>query len=203
MDEMTKGIFGGAFISLGAFAYLTVLQKTNNIFLASMCFYLGLSLIMITKQNLFTGQVLTKANLSIRKYIDTLIKTWIFNFIGSVITTILLNQILHPDITQLVTNKLSLTPMQIIISAIFCNLLVCGAVYNYNESKNHLMSWFYIFAFIIMSFEHCVANMTYMMLGQLQGANMISSSVIILFFCSTLGNIIGGRIIVSITKKNK
>jgi formate/nitrite transporter FocA (FNT family) len=199
MNETKKGIFGGVFISLGAFAYLTVLQKTNNIFLASLCFYLGLSLIMITKQNLFTGQVLTKANLPIREYIDTLIKTWIFNFIGSIITTILLSQILHPDITQLINNKLSLTPIQIVISAIFCNALVCCAVANYNKTKNHLMSWFYIFIFVIMSFEHCVADMSYIILGlQLQCTNLVASNIITLLICSTIGNIIGGRIMVSI-----
>lgn len=202
LNEAKKGIFGGAFISLGAFTYLMVLQKTNNIFLASMCFYLGLSLIMITKQNLFTGQVLTKANLSIREYLITLLKTWYLNFIGSVITTILLCQILHPDVSQLVTNKLSLSPIQTIISAIFCNCLVCGAVYNYNNTKNHLISGFFIMCFVIMGFEHSIADMTYTVIAKIQGLNMNPLSAIMLLVFSTFGNIIGGRIIVSITKQN-
>jgi formate/nitrite transporter FocA (FNT family) len=204
MNEIKKSIYGGSMISLGAFAYLIVLQKTNNIFLASMCFYLGLSLIMLTKQNLFTGQIFTRSHLPIREYIDTLINTWLFNFIGSIITTILLSQIFHPDITQLINNKLSLTLIQIIISAIFCNALVCIAVANYNKTNNHLMSWFYIFIFVIMGFEHCVADMTYIVLGlQLQYTNLVYSNILPLLICSTIGNIIGGRIIVNIIKQNK
>jgi formate/nitrite transporter FocA (FNT family) len=203
MNEIKKSILGGAFISLGAFAYLITLQKTNNIFLASICFYLGLSLIMITKQNLFTGQVFTKSNLPIREYIDTLLKTWYLNFIGSVITTILLIQILHPDVSQLVDNKLSLNPIQTIISAIFCNCLVCGAVYSYNNTKNHLISGFFIVCFVILGFEHSIADMTYTAIAKIQGLNMNPSSAIILLVCSTVGNIIGGRIIVNITKSKE
>jgi formate/nitrite transporter FocA (FNT family) len=200
MNEIKKSIYGGSMISLGAFAYLIVLQKTSNIFLASICFYLGLSLIMLTRQNLFTGQVFTKASLPIREYIDTLINTWLFNFIGSIITTILLSQIFHPDITQLINNKLSLNPIQIIISAIFCNVLVCIAVANYNKTSNHLMSWFYIFIFVVMSFEHCVANFSYVSLSIIQNCNTSLYSSVLLLIFSTIGNIIGGRIVVYILK---
>lgn len=203
LNEAKKGIFGGAFISLGAFCYLITLQKTQNIFLASITFFLGLSLIMITKQSLFTGQVLTKAHLPLQEYLITLTSTWVFNFVGAIITTILLNQILHPDITQLITNKLTLNPIQLIISGLFCNVLVTCAVATYNGGRSHYISGFYIFSFVIMGFEHCVANMSYITLGLLQGINMNIISSIILILCSTLGNIIGGRIVVSIIKQNK
>lgn len=185
-------------ISLGSFCYLTTLSKTQNPFLASITFFLGLSLIMITKQSLFTGMVLTKAYLPLKEYIKTLSITWIFNFIGSIITTVLLNQILHPDITQLINNKLSLNPIQIIISGVFCNALVCSAVATYNGTKNFIMSGFYITCFVLMSLEHSIANMTYMTLGFIQGVNMNIVSVVVLMLCSTIGNIIGGRIIVNI-----
>jgi formate/nitrite transporter FocA (FNT family) len=198
MNEIKKSIYAGGMISLGGFCYLTTLSKTQNSFLASITFFLGLSLIMLTKQSLFTGQILTKAHSPLREYIKTLSITWIFNFIGSIITTVLLSQILHPDITQLVTNKLSLNPIQIIISGLFCNALVCGAVATYNGTKNFMMSGFYITCFVLMSLEHSIANMTYMTLGLLQGINMNIVSVIVLMVCSTIGNIFGGRIIVNI-----
>lgn len=203
MNELRKSIIGGAFISLGAFTYLITLQKTNNIFLASITFYLGLSLIMISKQNLFTGMVLTKAHLKLKEYIKTLLNVWIGNLIGSIITTVLLSQILHPDITQLMTNKLALNPIQILISSCFCNILVCSAVANYKGTKNHLTSGFYIMCFIILGLEHSVANMSYITLGLLQGIKMNIVSVIILLMCSSIGNIIGGRVIVEIIKQNK
>lgn len=203
MNEVKKSIFGGGMISLGAFCYLITLQKTNNIFLASATFFLGLSLILLTKQNLFTGQVLTKAHLPLQEYIVTLTSTWVFNFLGAIITTVLLNQILHPDITQLILNKLSLNPVQLIISGLFCNLLVTSAVVVYNGGKSHLISGFYIFAFVIMGLEHSIANMSYIMLAKLQGMSLNITSIDILLICSTIGNILGGRIIVSIIKQKK
>lgn len=202
-NDIKKSIIGGGMISLGAFCYLITLQKTQNIFLASATFFLGLSLILITKQNLFTGQVLTKAHLPLQEYIVTLSSTWVFNFLGAIITTILLNQILHPDITQLIANKLSLNPIQLIISGLFCNLLVTSAVACHNGGRSHLISAFYIFAFVIMGFEHCVANMTYIILAKLQGISINIPNLDVLLVFSTIGNIIGGRIIVSIIKQNK
>jgi formate/nitrite transporter FocA (FNT family) len=198
MNEVKKGIFGGAFISLGAFAYLIVLQKTSNIFLASICFYLGLSLIMFFKQNLFTGQVFTKSDMKLFDYITTLTSTWVFNFVGAIITTLLLNQILHPDITQLIYNKLSLSPIQMIISGLFCNLLVCSAVASFNMTKNHIISGFFIMSFVLLGLEHSIANMTYITLGELQGVSINLNGVIVSLICVSFGNIIGGRIITHI-----
>lgn len=37
MKGRVKSIFAGVSISLGAFAYLITLQKTNNIFLTELC----------------------------------------------------------------------------------------------------------------------------------------------------------------------
>lgn len=59
INSMEKSIIAGSFISLGAFSYLTILAKTNNLPLASLSFYIGLLLILIYKQDLFTGKVLT------------------------------------------------------------------------------------------------------------------------------------------------
>lgn len=109
IKKLRKSIIGGGCISLGSFCYLITLQKTNNPFLAAMTFYLGLSLIMIFQQDLFTGQVFSKAGLGLREYIRTLSVTWIGNLIGSIITAFLLAQIVHPDVSKLIANKLSLT----------------------------------------------------------------------------------------------
>ena len=203
MNNIKKSIVGGAFISLGAFAFLITLQKTNNIFISSMMFYLGLSLIMITKQNLFTGQVLTKADLPLQEYAKTLLMTWLGNCIGSIITTILLSTILLPDITQMMINKMSLNPIQMLVSSIFCNILVCCAVVNYSRTKNHLMSAFFITIFVIMGFEHSIADMTYYTLAMIEGINMNIANTIISLVIISLGNVIGGRFVVEIIKQNR
>jgi formate/nitrite transporter FocA (FNT family) len=103
-----NSIMAGMSISLGTFAYLITLQKTNNIFISATMFYIGLCIILSCQLSLFTGQVLSlKVNgyteqsyrlsyISNKEYIKTLFNTWISNLIGSIITAILLVQILHP-----------------------------------------------------------------------------------------------------------
>lgn len=198
---MCKGFIGGMFISLGAFAYLITLQKTNNPFLASMTFYLGLSLVMLFQEDLFTGQVLTEAHLDFFSgYVPTLVRTWMCNFVGSIVTTILLNQILHPDITQLVANKLASNYMSVIISGMFCNILVCCAVATYRGTFNHIMSWFFITCFVLLGLEHSIADMTYYTLAYINGINTNIPQMITYILLATIGNIIGGRVVVEILK---
>jgi nitrite transporter NirC len=203
LNKMEKGLFGGAMISLGSFTYLIVQQKTNNAFLASMCFFLGLLLIMVFNQHLYTGQVFSKSNLKSIDYTVTLINTWVLNFFGAIIATILLNQILYIDISKIITTKLSLSPLQITISAIFCNLLVCSAVAGYKITKNIFISGFFIMCFVLCGFEHVIASMTYIILGQLQDVSMTLSSIISYLICASLGNFIGGRLVVILAKTSE
>lgn len=202
LNNLKKSIIGGGCISLGAFAYLITLQKTNNPFIASAMFYLGLSLILVFQQNLFTGQVYTKSDLKPMDYTVTLISTWTGNFIGSIITTVLLYQIIQPNVSKIIATKMSLNPIQLIISAFFCNILVCCAVANYKETKNHLISGFFICAFVICGFEHCIADMIYIVLGTLQGLNINTTNDVIILVFSTIGNVLGGLLVVNIKKQN-
>lgn len=195
-----KSIFGGVFISIGTFAYLITLQKTGNVFLASITFYLGLSLIILLCQNLFTGQVLSKATESIDDYIGMLFTTWIFNFVGAIITTLLLSQILHPDVTQIVTTKLSQSYPQIIISGIFCNMLVCSAVASFFAYENHFLSCFFVTCFVLLGFEHSIADMTYFTLAYINGINTNIPQLLICILLASLGNIIGGRLVYEAVK---
>jgi len=208
-----NSIMAGVSISLGTFAYLITLQKTNNPFIASIMFYLGLSLVMIFGFDLFTGQVLSlkidtytqqyfsKSNISIKDYIKTLIKTWIGNLIGSVITTVALFQVLHPNVEQIVNTKLSLNPIQLIIGGIACNFLVCCAVANYKTYSNHLISGFFICAFIICGFNHSIADMTYYTLGFCGGMTLNIINVITSLVTVTLANIGGGLLLLYIKKQ--
>lgn len=182
-NEFKKSISAGMSISLGTFAYLIVLQKTNNMFVSAIMFYMGLCIILSHQLSLFTGQILslkvkdytkqyyTNSNISNKEYILTLTKTWIGNLIGSVITTVLLFQILHPNVRQLVINKISLSPLQMIIGGFFCNVCVCLAVDNYKTNKNYLVSGFFIICFIMCGFNHIVADFSHYTLAMCQGNN--------------------------------
>lgn len=206
-SKYKNSIMAGASISLGAFAYLITLQKTNNPFIASMMFYTGLSLVLIFGFDLFTGQVVslrtdtytqqyfTKSSISIKDYIKTLSKTWIGNLIGSIITTILLFQVLHPNVEKIINTKLSLNPIQLLVGGIACNFLVCCAVANYKMYQNHLISGFFITVFVICGFLHCIADMTYFTLAICNGMNLEIINIIKYMVLVTLGNVCGGLLL--------
>jgi len=207
IEKYKHSIMAGVSISLGTFTYLTTLQKTNNPFIASMTFYVGLSLVMIFGFDLFTGKVLSlkvdtytlkyfsKSRISTKDYIKTLSKTWLGNLAGSIITTVALFQVLHPNVEQIINTKLSLNPIQIIVGGIACNFLVCCAVANYKMYQNHLISGFFITIFVICGFLHCIADMTYFTLAICSGMNLDIIKVITYMIIVTLGNVLGGLLL--------
>lgn len=179
------------------------MQKTNNIFLSSITFYLGLCLVFTFNLNLFTGKVLTlrlyQLTLTIKEYILKLIQIWLGNLIGSVITSILLCQIKYLDVSTLITNKLNMTPIQMIISGIACNMLVCSAIYNYRIDKNHMISCFIIMIFVICGFSHIVADFSYYTIAILNGINIDVISIIKSLVFVTIGNVLGGLLVYKIS----
>ena len=115
--------------------------------------------------------------------------------------------------------KCTLSFSDAFIKGIFCNILVCLAVwvaYSAKDSAGKVISLFFpILIFVICGFEHCVANMYYISAG-LFGKN-ISSYVVEAeaagidlgvitwenFFITnlvpvTLGNIVGGTVCVGV-----
>jgi formate/nitrite transporter FocA (FNT family) len=207
MNEFKKSICGGIAISLGTFSYLTTLNKTNNAFLGAITFYLGLCIILTYGYDLYTGKVITlkvetftmnffqKSDISNKYYIKTLIKVWLGNLIGSIVTTIALFQILHPDVTTIVTNKLALNPIQMLISSTLCNIMVCLAVSSYKMYQNHLLSGFFVTLFIVFGFSHSIADMTYFTLGICEGVNIDFVKLVISMAVVSLGNAIGGLLL--------
>ncbi|MGC9359739.1 MAG: formate/nitrite transporter family protein, partial [Anaerolineae bacterium] len=56
--------------------------------------------------------------------------------------------------------------------------------------------WFPIMAFVAVGFEHSVANMFFIPLGMLNGANVNIAGFVAHLIPVTLGNIIGGSVLV-------
>lgn len=118
--------------------------------------------------------------------------------------------------------KTTIAPGTAIASGILCNMLVCLAVIFALSAKDIIGKIFGIFfpiaSFVICGFEHCVANMYYIPAGifaacnpdyikkakeaynitEKQLAALSSPMVIRSYICVTLGNIIGGVLLVGI-----
>ena len=189
---LKKSIIAGGSISIGAFAYMIVLQKTGLSSLASCVFFVGLLLVFLTGSKLFTGCVLTMRNNE--HYWCDLTKVWFGNLVGSVVITLLL-YIVFPDLNfkAILDAKLDKSFLELIISGFFCNIFVCGAVYYFiyfSDKEKFGISWFLITLFVAMGLEHSIANQTYMTLAMIKGYSFML--IIVNLVCTTLGNLLGG-----------
>ena len=113
-----------------------------------------------------------------------------------------------------VATKMSLPAQELFFRGLFCNILVCLAVWCTFRCKDDvsklIMIFWCLFIFITAGFEHSVANMTLLTIGLLSpGTAAVSiAGYIYNIGVVTLGNMIGGIFFVAIpyyliSRKNK
>ncbi|MDR1110586.1 MAG: formate/nitrite transporter family protein [Deltaproteobacteria bacterium] len=189
----------------------------------------GLLLVLVAGADLFTGDCMfmpsgvAKHGVGINKFFRILILAWIGNLIGSIVVAWLGNYTgLMADAKTAayavgVANGKTVLPFGVaFVRGIFCNWLVCLAIYMALSAPDGvsktIMLWPPITAFVALGFEHSVANMTFIPLGIFIGntagyANLVAGGAAPLtatwggFFITnlipvTLGNFIGGSIFV-------
>lgn len=228
------GFVAGVFIAIGAIASSTAahaLQDAGMLRLVSgLIFPVGLIMVVILGTELFTGNALM-ITAAVQKKITwgALLRNWIIvffaNFAGALVAAAAMAYFGQLDIgggalavytAKVAAAKASMSWDNAFILGIFCNLLVCSAVYLGNSAKETsgkiLGLYFPVMAFVLAGFEHCVANMYYVPAGIFANMNpayagMIADAGIntaVLDFGTfitanlipvTLGNIVGGVLI--------
>jgi formate/nitrite transporter len=150
---------------------------------------------------------------------------YIANFIGSVLIAFLVFKAgtfgmnsgkFGGFVIKVASTKANLPFATAFSSAILCNLLVCLAVWGAFSAKDVIgkvaIAWFPIMAFVVAGFEHCVANMYFLTAGLFASTNstfvqasgvspdkiVTVSGVINNLIPVTLGNMVGGMILVGI-----
>lgn len=222
VSMLILGIFAGLYIGFGAHADITIMQTFSKIdvglakFLGAAVFPVGLILVIVAGAELFTGNCLMTMALADKKIrFKQLLRNWVFvylgNFIGSVILAIALvaagsysaGSPMTETAFSIATGKMGASVAQIIIKATFCNILVCLAVwmaYGAKDITSKIIAiWFPVMTFVMVGFEHSIANMFFLPLAKFAGfevtwAEMFLHNII----PATIGNIIGGAIIVSL-----
>lgn len=215
------GIFAGMFIGFGAHADITVMQTLGKFdigfakFLGAVVFPVGLMLVLMAGAELFTGNnLMTLALLDKKIIVKQMLKNWglvyIGNFIGSVILAWLLKrsglyvaQAMMTKAIGIAEAKMSLDFGDAFIRGVLCNMLVVLAVWFATASKDVVGKifaiWFPIMLFVLSGFEHCIANMFFIPLGKFVGLDITWTTIWIKNLIPiTLGNIVGGSIIVPI-----
>lgn len=218
-------IFAGVFVGLGAHASLTVMQTLKGIdlglmkFMGGAVFPVGLMLVMLAGGELFTSNnLLTVAvldgKLTMKKTLENWLIVYFGNFAGSIILAVVLyysglygaGDMVTPAgalAKDVAAHKVELTFMEAFFRGIMCNILVVLAVWMVTGAQDIVSKifacWFPVMLFVLSGFEHSVANMYYLTLGYILNPAMdLSRAVFSNLIPATLGNIVGGALIVPI-----
>jgi len=153
---------------------------------------------------------------------------YLANFVGSLIVAFLVSQTglfnstggaLGAAVINTALSKVSLSFGQAFVRGILCNILVVVAVWMATASKDIVSKifscWFPIMMFVLSGYEHSIANMYFIPAGILAKANPVCveagnfaaealAKLNVAGFLSnlipvTLGNIVGGAVIVGIS----
>jgi formate transporter len=176
-------ILAGAFIGMGAVFATTVTAGTSSLpygivrLLAGLTFTLGLILVVVSGSELFTGNSLIIIAYATHKIkLGGLLRNWavvyLGNFVGSVLTAYLMFLTRQytfgsGSVGLMALNtgefKTSLGFVQAMVLGIFCNALVCLAVWMCYSARSTVDKILAIIppisAFVAAGFEHSIANM--------------------------------------------
>lgn len=184
-------------------------------FLSGVFFPIGLILIVLVGGELFTGNVAYMVVGVQRKMITFggLLRNWVivylFNFLGALLFAYFFVYqcgLLHDDpwqasIVGTGMKKVGLTWGTAFLKGIAANWLVCLALWLGYSAKDMLGRvvgiWIPVMAFVTMGYEHSIANMFYLPMAMMSGADIgISEMITSNLIPVTLGNIVGGGLFV-------
>lgn len=231
-------VLAGAFIALGAIFATIVATGTAGVvpygvsrLLIGFVFCLGLILVVIAGAELFTGNNLivmawASGKVNTRQLLRNWLLVYLGNFVGALGTAILMFFTKHHDFAEgavgytvlsIANGKVNLDFTQALVLGIFCNALVCIAVWLTFSARSTLDKIaaiiFPITAFVAAGFEHSIANMYFITIALIMksgDADFVASSNLDLsnltwnnfFFANllpvTIGNIIGGAVLVAL-----
>lgn len=214
LKTFVLAIYAGIFIALAGVLSTVASLSIDNYsvakLLSGLVFPIGLILVIFMKTELFTGNSLLVIPLLKKEInIKQLLKNWLIVYLGNlcgalIISILIVNTPLKENIaTKMVSianTKVSFSILEAIILGILCNFLVCLAVFLSSNAKSTvekiIVIFLPIFTFVALSFEHSVANMSYLSLGYLLDNNITITKLLLNNLLPvTLGNIIGGSIL--------
>ena len=220
MGYLISAMMSGMFIGFGSILIGCVAGMMTGIpfvkLIQGFSFCVGLSLVIIAGAELFTGNNFVMAVGSIKGTVTwkETAKVWLMCYVGNWIGSILAAVAFYASglnfegMTEAVAAtayaKMTIPLGQLFIRAIFCNILVCLAVWSATRAKSEsgklIMVFWCIYPFVAMGFEHSVANMSTLTMGLLNPAGhaiTLSGYFYNLFFV-TIGNMIGGIVFVAL-----
>jgi formate/nitrite transporter len=222
IKTLVLAILAGAFIAFGAMFFTMVITGSPFGFgpsrlLGGAAFSLGLILVVVAGAELFTGNNLivmawASRHITGRQVLRNWLLVYLGNLLGTVATAWLVYQsgvleiqggVMTETAIAIADQKVALEFKQAFFRGILCNVMVCLAMWlcmgAHSVSGKILAILFPITAFVSMGFEHSIANMYFLSLGYLldsENVNVLSMTANLIPV--TLGNIVGGSVLVAL-----
>lgn len=172
----------GVFIGIGALMY----SRCENAYIGAFLFSFGLLCVLNFNALLFTGKIGYfdfKAKDMGEQIFRNLIMLF-YNIIG-----ILFVAAISFDHTSMIfMTKLSHSMVQTFFSSFFCGIMMFLAVDLWKKSKNPLYVIMAIMIFILVGFDHCIANFYYFGINPYPA---LQWRTLAFFFFNIIGNAIG------------
>lgn len=221
---LISACLAGAYISLGGILSLMLgfgfpetaagnpaLQRL----LSGVAFPIGLILVVVLGAELFTGNnaLLVTSMVRGRHGWTVVLRNWSLVYVGNLAGALAFTYFLvymcsltasepwHSVAIRVAEAKVSMPWLTVFFRGVGANWCVCLAVWLALSAKTlpgkALGCWLPVMAFVALGYEHCIANMFFIPLGILEGADVtVAQAVTANFIPSTLGNIVGGALLV-------
>lgn len=221
---MLLSMMAGAYIAIGGvlsvvagfgFPELTAGNPSLQRLLSGAAFPIGLILVVILGAELFTGNnaVLMPAALQGKISPWAAVRNWVAvylgNFMGALLFTMLFVYAVgltaaepyHSAVQRIAKAKVAMPWHVVLLKGIGANWFVCLAVWLAASAKTMLAKmagcWLPVMAFVALGYEHSIANMFFIPIGMLEGADVTLHQFFIAnLLPATIGNIIGGALLV-------
>lgn len=190
-----QSILGGMAISLGCMVFLSV----DNKYLGAFLFSIGLITICARGWALFTGKLCVTDFTDVDAVID-LILVWAGNFLGCCIMARLYDLITpnKDNLIALASGKLTKSALCVFIAGILCEFCIYIAVIGYKKIEADIGKYISIvlgvMVFILCGFEHCVADMFYMVANSINNLPLFITGIMMVIVATT-GNVVGAIVL--------
>lgn len=193
MNLFGKAILAGFMIGMGAAGSSVAAHTIPDVgvarLVAGVVFPVGLMMVILLGAELFTGDCLVAMgtmdkSIKLMSVVRILVLVFVGNFVGSTLLAVMIYHSGQLDYSagmlgaytiKVAIGKVNISFARGIVSGILCNFLVCAAVLMAMSAKDIagklLAAFFTIMLFVTAGFEHCVANMYYIMAGIIAKGN--------------------------------
>ena len=197
------------------FPEITAANPAMQKLLSGMVFPIGLILVVVLGAELFTGNnaLLIPAFMKRQCTIGQILRNWTAVYFGNFAGALLFAWLFvyavgltagepyHSAIMKMAVAKTSMPWTTCFLKGVGANWCVCLAVWlalaGHTLAEKAIGCFLPVMAFVALGYEHCIANMFFIPLGMMEGAEVTAGSFIIdNLIPATLGNIAGGALLI-------